>query len=179
MSLPCAAEILTVKIDEMVPLPLHHKIRLNAMSMCEEASSSNYSDEELTLKSEVQLRAILVDFGRYFKENFSIILDENISSLEEDVSNAASYLFIRPLEFRMFLSGYQDLDLTVRSIIDRHSSLVDLSIKILNRDYDDCAEYLNNLSAIGIDNDSYLWWVSSLNCTIRDYIFARIYCSFV
>ena len=179
MSLPCAAEVLTIKIDQMVPLPLHHRIRLDIVFKEENLHSSRYSNEELLSKSEEQLRAIFIDFKRYFEENFSAKdSDENINGFEEDLSNAASYLFIRPLELRMFLSGHQDLEKIIKSTIDRHSSLVDLSTKVLNRDYGNFADYLDGLNMTGIDEDSYLWWVSSLSRTIRDYIFVGIYCSF-
>jgi hypothetical protein len=178
MSLPCAAEILTVRIDEMIPLPLHHRVRLNGVFKTDKLHSKKYSNEELDSKSKDQLQAVLTDFKRYFEINFPVILDENLNGFEDDVSNAASYLFIRPLELRLFLSGYTGLDQTVASIIDRHSLLIDFSLRVLEKSYANFAEYQEALRSMGISEDSYLWWASSLHLSIRDYIFMGIYSSF-
>lgn len=168
---PSIAEILTFKVDEMVPLPLHYKLRLKRIFKDRFIYSSDYSDEQLILKSEMYLQAILIDFKKYFDENFSIISDVNADDFQRDINNVVSYLSIERRDFLFFILEYHDLDVTIQSIIDRHLFLVDFTIQRINREHHDCLECKETLSKEGIEYDNYKRWLSALTRTGCDYIF--------
>lgn len=173
MTLPSAAEILAIGFDEMIPLPIHHRIRLSMIFREEFMHSDKYSDEGLLSRTSAQLYAVVTDFKQHFDTYFSIVSDSNLNVFEEEVSNAASYLFVQPIEFRMFLSGHRELDDIVSSIIDRHQALIDITVMILDRTY--CTtEVQAALAVIGVSDPGYLWWASSLVPSLRDYILTAL-----
>ena len=169
MTLSSAIEILTVRVDEMISLPIHHRIRLHSTFKGQPIYSDNYSDQELVTRTGQVLVEMLASFKEYFQIHFSLVTDINLNSYEADIRNAVGYLFILPIEFRMFLLEKRTTEQVVVSIIERHQSLINITIDILNQALS-ITEIEAALMLVGVSHDVYLYWTSALSPVFRDHV---------